>query len=453
MVDMNNDTATVHFRMYGEDLTRIARDILLSDQPTKAWRLLGEGLLSENRGESEYAARQILDGTMRLTGDEKGMGLEADNDSAKYREQVKYIYAGRVKIGPTWMRPRARIDCLEERDAIFAKSALDAVLPDDDATPGKTRAAIREFSRRRGQYYAREGERAFHVESRGQSLLVIFEPVSEPPFWWREQNDPAIALEEFLGVGRTLSREGSETRSQSRKPRPATRKRASPVTQQSKEARDAEEQRWAAEDAAYKEQLASYRARIFEQAGDNVFELRDKDGNVLAARVPRAPFENWALRRTSLEHLVPPWTPVCPSGLKVPMDDPYHSDWYLGAVGDLDGVYDPGPLHAAAMHECMRLGERLGRFECVVITDAGCDRLIGVVGETIVVLPDLHPDRLEKVINSLGVITEAGGQLAHLAQVAMERHIPIMLVPDATRILRKGMKVTMYPKDGRIRIH
>ena len=444
------ETGVAHFRIAGEDLTRIAREVLLSDQPNKAWRLLSAGLCSENKGESEYAARHILDGAMKLTGDEAGMDIEPDNDSSAYREQVKYIYAGRVRIGPSWMRPRAKIDGLNELDASFAMGTMEGSIFHTPGTPGEARAVTREFARRRGQFYAREGERALHVDVKGELLLVLFEPVSEPPFWWPEQTDPAKAVEEFLAVGRVLSLDGTEVREQRPQLKLSSRPRMPPLRDKKQE--EADEARWAAEDLAAKQRLESFRSRIIEQAGENVFDLRDKDGTVVAQRVPRAPFEQWALRRTSLKHLAQPWTPVSPSGMKLPMDDPFHTDWYLAAVGDLDSVYDRGPFHNAAIHECVLLQERLGDFQCGVITDGGGEYVSGTVGTEIIVLPDLHPDRLEMMLKARGVITEAGGQLAHLAQVAMERSIPIMLMPDATRVLREGMEIAMEPRTGRIHI-
>ena len=50
-------------------LTRIARDFMLSEQPSRAWRLIANGLQDEDgRGGAERYASAILDGKKKLIG-------------------------------------------------------------------------------------------------------------------------------------------------------------------------------------------------------------------------------------------------------------------------------------------------------------------------------------------------------------------------------------------------
>jgi hypothetical protein len=78
--------------------------------------------------------------------------------------------------------------------------------------------------------------------------------------------------------------------------------------------------------------------RVREQAGQDVFDLHLLDGRVVA--VPRAPFMHWALARHPSTGSLPSWTTVSPSGLKMMNDDPFHTDWVLGAGLTIQEGYD-----------------------------------------------------------------------------------------------------------------
>jgi phosphohistidine swiveling domain-containing protein len=94
------------------------------------------------------------------------------------------------------------------------------------------------------------------------------------------------------------------------------------------------------------------------------------------------------------------------------------------------------------------LQERLGRFEAGVVVDAG--PVAGVVGKEVLVLPDLNSAHLPSMLKARGVITERGGRAAHLAQVATERGLTIMLVTDAVTRYPDGLRVELEPNEGRI---
>ncbi len=231
-----------------------------------------------------------------------------------------------------------------------------------------------------------------------------------------------------------------------------------------KKQRDAAQQRL---DAAYEREdkeryrfAESIRRKVLAQAAGDMIDLHTKDGRRVAT-VPRAPFMVWALHRTSLKHLAPPWQTVSPSGMKLQLDEPAHTDWFYGATiyitederlkarfphaETLDeakelaqawGVkferYDfdyTGPLNDAAHNEMFELQWKLGNFEAPVIVDAG--DVSGIVGEQIVTLPDLQPDHVDKIAKAEGIITQTGGKVAHIAQLALERSITIMRVTDA----------------------
>lgn len=205
-----------------------------------------------------------------------------------------------------------------------------------------------------------------------------------------------------------------------------------------------------------REHVAAIRQAVLAQAAGDMMELRLEAGR-LVATVPRAPFMHWALGRTSLRHLAPPWLCISPSGMKFVNDDRHHSDWFYGAtIVDAPDGFDAGEyayggdVDKAAQREMFALQWRLGNFACEVLVDAG--EVAGVVGQQIAVLRDLRPEQMTAILGATGIVTQAGGQLAHLAQIAMARRITILRVPDACSRFRAGMRLTLQPAIGMVRV-
>ena len=232
-------------------------------------------------------------------------------------------------------------------------------------------------------------------------------------------------------------------------------------------AAEAEEE---AEDLARAAELLRIGEEVRAQAGDDTFELVLLDGRTVT--VPRVPFVCWAVMRTDPE-AAPPWKPVSPSGLKLMNDDPYHSDWMIGADLDLadsykDNVNRPAWDEAARIQENLRGGGsdvpsnvptgiiaaldslRRSTVRATVIVKAG--KVSGVVGEDIAVLPDLSPLRVPEIERAKAVISETGGPASHLAIVARGQDLTVMRVANATDIFEPGMRVTLDPKNGTITI-
>jgi hypothetical protein len=118
------------FVVEGAFLTETARDLMLSERPSAAWRLLAESLLGGEPGQADMVARQVLDGTKKLTGDSRvGVGVSddgpSDPETARYLKNVAYIYAGRFRIGDAWYRPAAEVVMYGENDGHFAAARVD----------------------------------------------------------------------------------------------------------------------------------------------------------------------------------------------------------------------------------------------------------------------------------------------------------------------------------------
>ncbi len=89
-------------------------------------------------------------------------------------------------------------------------------------------------------------------------------------------------------------------------------------------------------------------------------------------------------------------------------------------------------------------------YRAAVVSSGG--RVTGIVGEDILVLPNMDPRHLPEVLKAEGIVAEVGGQLAHLAIVCRERGKTMMVLSDARARLQPGMAVTLLPARCEIRI-
>lgn len=219
----------------------------------------------------------------------------------------------------------------------------------------------------------------------------------------------------------------------------------------------AEDQIEAEREALRLRRLAELRATILAQAGNDLLDLtwpaseRTPAGT---AKVPRAPFMHWAFARMKMyESQLPPWQTISPIGLKMQNDDPYHTDWVIGAgldPEDRELTYYPSPVAEAAMQLAHSLQDKFDEPSDVHVLVDG-PHVSGTIHHgrkkkpspagSIVVLPNLHPDYLEAIDDAAGVITEEGGAVAHLAQVGRERSLPIVRIAGAIGRYNPGDEV------------
>lgn len=229
------------------------------------------------------------------------------------------------------------------------------------------------------------------------------------------------------------------------------------------------------------EQIENFRNAIKSQADkmkDGWLDIEypsTTDGRMLTLRVPRAPFEVWALRplleqgKVTPEQLRQKWLPISPVGFKMygMEDDPCHTDWMLGAglnVDTYEEVYLAGAkfkyLHCAIFDEVEKIQQLFGNFEVAILSGTGSVAGTVIHPEpgrevppgSIVVLPSLRPTYFSIVLAAIAVITEAGGQMAHLAVVGREHSIPIVRVENARERFAPGMKVRVSCDRGRVEI-
>ncbi len=459
------------FVVEGEFLTETARRMLMSECVSQAWRLLANHVHGANPGDSEVMARQVLDGTHKLVGDtEKGIRLVKDRSFKKIQKSTKYIFAGRVRIDNAWYRPSARVTLLGADDAAFALDRNPA-LDDMDPTSYEVRngavemlaADIKRWKRDRIAYFARKGEIVVPIPRKNEfdePEYMLFEPCSEPPFWWSELQSPTAALADFLATGRKLHEREADMPTKAQVYGKNSPEAAEPS------AREMIEARQALREAARAIEIARIRTEVKKQAGDDVFELViDDPGDPNAEnwttgeqgrapsertlRIPRAPFWHWAFARTAIRHLAPPWQVVSPVGMKLDLDDPYHTDWLLGADLELDGFYR-SVAHDVAWAYAFDLISSMTNYTALVFSK-GPD-VVGVVGVDVLVLANLHPSQLTEVLAARAVITEVGGELAHLAIMSREHAVPMVLVKNARTKFPTGTRVRVCTDPGSVDI-
>jgi phosphohistidine swiveling domain-containing protein len=482
-------TEIVHFSITGDAYTTIARDFLLSERPAQAYRLLADYLKGGAPGEAQTIAPEVLDGKRKLTGDStKGIGHAVDRGSAGYRKTLRYIYAGRIRIGNTWWRPSARVATFGPDDARWASREYGCKGCPVDAE-GK-----RAWGKLRVQYYV-EGTPNKLVavradRTKNESPFIIFEPCGEPPFWWQEHRDSDAALADFLAAGRRLGEiraeqaDSDEREGMRGREAPFASLRAQRIAREEAEAeREFEEEEDRAREAAYRARLVELREQVLAQANGDMVELEltdddlrswretealyDDDGDPNAPKrpkfkagdkfqVPRAPFMNWALRRTSLAHLAPKWEMVSDPDMKMFNDDRYHTDWMLGAGVGLTSSFS-SPIIQAAHRKGSEIQEEVGGFQAhVLVGGPSFDGTVGTVDTAgaIMVLKDLRnsPANNKAMANARAIITENGGELAHLAIVGRETGIPVLRVPDALTRFPVGCRLRVQPDVGKIEV-
>ena len=437
----------MHVRLTGESLTNIVRELVLSEESAKAERLIIDGL---EGGITAEQVKGLCCGTLRFIGDESAMEIVPDDgvseETRRFCADIAVVYAGRYRREGRWWRP---------------KKEIIGYGPEDQRTHGGGEIRVGLRSRgmlRRVLHYVEPDERFFGATYRSPNghRAVVFEACGEPPSWWTLNLTPNAAVAEFLAAGRQLEQDGWAIRYAEKYD---ARKGQDAADLEAAAEERAERGRAQAEQAerrhtAWLERCVVVGAEVRRRAGDDVFVLDLPSGRALT--IPRAPFWNWALcggpkRNGALAHLAPRWEPVADSGMKLAEDDPWHTDWMLGAGLDLTEDYDDEEIRKATCSAAWDLQKQLGGFEAAVVVDSG--PVYGVVGEEIRVVPDLSPERLPEVLGARGIITEAGGELSHLAVVAREGdQVTIMRVEDACSRYQPGTTVHMQPERGQVTV-
>lgn len=216
-----------------------------------------------------------------------------------------------------------------------------------------------------------------------------------------------------------------------------------------------------------------YQQRIRQQAdkvgGFHTLMVPAASGALEPLTVPRLPLLHWASgllsRRGELGSL-PAWDCVCPWGLKMQNDNPYHSDWWVGAGLASQHAYQlDNPVMDAARDFAARLANDAGQD---FLKLAGSGRVTGPVvfpkpdepvpPGSIAVVSHAGVDYEMALLSACkeeggAVIAAVGGKLAHLATVSRETGARLLVVPDALTVFRPGEWVTVDLDNGQLYRH
>lgn len=213
-------------------------------------------------------------------------------------------------------------------------------------------------------------------------------------------------------------------------------------------------------------------------AGDHWVELMedpeaalDSDAQLSQGFVDPARALRWAVRTLERRFPVSEWQHVWPGREYDDDDEPLPLTWDPASVL-------PDPAEDAAVAPCELCKYAVGEHtpeqaetckmylndesasagvlvpsapnECRTLVDAG--PVTGTVGDNdVLVLADMHPSQVNLLARASALIVERGGATAHLATVAREMGVTVMLVPDAIVRYPKGTGVDIDPAAGTVR--
>ena len=514
---MTTATRTVYFSVTGEWITNFFRDKVLEGDWQRA--------INELRDTISCTLEQsmsILCGDNKLVGvdshDDPGIDLVKDGECSDYLETLRYQYGHLVRIDNKWMKPYAYVTNYGIKDVshIDWDRRLPEVIPEfmhNDKKLDLIALAHRAKSYCNNRYSDEVITTKINSEKCGQKvrMAVLFERTDAPPLWTmlastgegrqatiQRAVDIAADQQHLDRVGHIqeqIEEAGSE--------REAMRVRCMNYADE-----EAENYRLGAAysfhnidetlvtvdgplppipgqrppgalkvptpdelfkshrkaDAAL-DDLEGTRRQILEQnekLADGRMIEHDFGGKVGKVRIPEYPLRAWSLRRTHLRVLIEDWKTICPMGMKASVDDPYHSDWMVGAGIDL-GAYGDTDFSAQMydlMHEIQE--EEMGFKFTILVNGKGKAGAVGtivhpkpneeVASDEIAVVPNAGEAYYAAARTAAAVIVENGGAMSHLAVVGLEEGFLIIRDEGARKKYRPGTLLTIDTKKGNIEV-
>lgn len=469
----------VGFRIEGSYLTSLVRDYVREGDWRKGYSLLMEGL----EGIESQMVLDILSGKSKLVGVNE-LDVEPDDAEAavkasldyqfrhcfKFRGRVfrAYGYVGMAQRADWYLALRiARNDDADMLRNVLWRQASDQL--DEKPTVKAYSPWKKEYGealRYRSAFYAADRQRDISVEVNLPQLgcyPVLFEEYQcDVPLWYVLPTHPGDVARQAYAQGQLpdlyFNAEAPEDAWMSR-PRVRFDNSSLPVDA---EAEDEEDE--AAAEAEVESRMELYRQKIAAVAdADTEYgwrELSEYDktaGRNVTLRVPGRAFICAALGRARAHHLMPDYTPVTYSGMKMLNDDPYHTDAWIGAGMSPDTAYDDDlpeqRLFMTALYDLQR--DKLN-FAFDVLARSDKSYVSGEVihdpaladAEKVLVLKSADPQFADAALRCAAVIVETGSKLAHLVVVSREAAVPVIRQAKACETLRPGRRVYINLSQG-----
>lgn len=478
------EVGRVGFSIDGEYLTDLVRTYVREGAWRKGYNLLMEGL----EGIDSQSVLDILSGKTKLVGVNE-LDLASDDAQDEVKQSLDYQFRhcfqfeGRVFQAYGYVQSFQRADwwlatkIADGNDEAMLRNkwwrlACDRL--DEEPTVKSYNAWERDYGpalRFRSAFYAQDRERDISVAINLPQLgnyPVLFEQLDvDVPLWYTlpklpgdvarqafEQGDlpdlyrAEVAEEDMLmfapasQAGRILSHGTSDT---------------------AEDAFDGE-----AAEAEAEQRVQMLRQQIVLQADqDSEYgwrELQEYDqdsGRNVTLRVPGRAFVCAALSRARASHLMPVYTAVCYSGMKMCNDDPFHTDAWIGAGQSPDTAYDMDlpeqRLFMSALYDLQR--ETLS-FSFDVLSRGDSSFVSGTVihdpalaqDDKILVLATADPVYAEAARRCAGVIVETGSKLAHMVIVSREASVSVIRQANALKTFLPGRHVSIDLTEGEVNL-
>lgn len=185
-------------------------------------------------------------------------------------------------------------------------------------------------------------------------------------------------------------------------------------------------------------------------------------GKYLTIRAPGRALICYALSRTSAANHMPAYQSKSPPDFKMPDDNPYHTDVWLGCGFSLDSVsYHGQSMEYMALLDLMfEVQKEMLNFEVQVLASAPAfsGSIVfhdspEITKENVLVLPHAGVEFELQALKAGGIICAVGGKLAHLVTVYREIERPIMRMDNALTAFKEGQLVELVSKEGRVVLH
>lgn len=456
------------FVVSGEFITEFARTRVLE----REWDSAIE-ILTNLHGITMDQIFSILRAQTKLVGDSTtGINIEPEVDCPEvqdYHEQLRWLYSGVWRHQGSFWEPYAIVTSWGREDMI---ASVGASIP---FAPGGEKAFVHS-----SLHYADSGSDIATVEKtpdhwespNTKTVDVLWRKLPSFPFLLippSHTSSEAFAL--FINTEKMIEERGYDFRYRQKnndvfRAVPTVVDRARSTIDEFE--RDGWEKAEFFEQQRRQEQLEIYRKQIAEQAGDKWLEVSyipdtyDSDNQPITVRIPQAPFENWSLWRGDAANMALPWETVCPQGLKMMGDDPYHTDFMVGAGLALDAMRDPeSPLARAIWDLREKVQQQKFNATCAVLSGTGRTGALRVVhakknqeltADDVAIIPNAGPDYIIPAQTAGAIITERGGEMAHLVSIAREGGLRIVRVVDARKLYPEGTELIVDCKQGTVSI-